>query len=154
MSLTSWIKLICLLVWPYKFNYTALRSHKSVHKWVLVRPLLDRLCVYLPKCVLYVSDVHAQIGVWCGQCLYKPVQTGMAQWHIMMLTIYSCACSIHTSICLSVCIQYMYNTVCCIYIHTGYNAYPTFAWCIEIWSLMIRAFGTYKNLMVTIWHLS
>ena len=35
---------------------------------VIARPVLDRLCVYLPNCVLYVSDVHARIGAWCGQC--------------------------------------------------------------------------------------
>ena len=48
--------------------YYIFSAHKSVHKWVPVRPLLDKLCVYLSKCVLYVSDVHARIGAWCGRC--------------------------------------------------------------------------------------
>ena len=50
------------------FNFSAHRGHRRAYKCVLARPLLDRLCVYLPNCVLYVSDVHAQTGAWSVQC--------------------------------------------------------------------------------------
>ena len=66
--------------------------------------------MYLPKCVLYVSDVHAQIGAWCGRC---PPLAACTDKHGSMVCVdvnmVSCACSI----CLAVYIHYIMYVVYC-----------------------------------------
>ena len=64
------------------FNFSARRGHRRAYKCVLAIGQYWTGCVYLPKCVLCISDVHAQIGAWCGQC---PPLLACMNWHGSMV---------------------------------------------------------------------